>query len=178
MAISQILTGARALLAVNGKPIGLFSNCSWSIRQDKVPQFILGRYNPAEITPTAQEAVSVTLTGYRVIATTGSPASPYQLGSTGQNADGSPENGITTLLQNLLNEEDVTVTIQDRQTGKTIFTAQGCRPTGWSSGVAAKGVSDIRIELVGVVAYDESAPKGDDDLGDGGQSAASLTDGT
>lgn len=174
MSVSQILTGARALLAVNGKSIGLFSNCSWSIRQDKVPQFILGRYNPAEITPTAQEAVSLTLTGYRVIAVQGQPpASPYQLGATGQNADGSPVNGITTLLQDLLNEEDVTVTIQDRQTGKTIFTATGCRPTGWSSGVAAKGVSDIRIELVGVVAYDESSPSGDDDT----PSAANITDG-
>lgn len=173
MAQSQIFVGARAKLLINGTLIGLFSNCSWSIRQDKVPQFILGRYNPAEITPTSQEAVNLTLTGYRVVSTQGQPpGSPYQLGATGKNADGSPSGGLTTLLQDLLTEDDVVVQILDRQTGVAIFTASGCRPTGWSSGVAAKGVSDIRIEMIGIVAHDESAPNGDDDSG-----AVNITDG-
>jgi hypothetical protein len=166
---SQILTGARALVQINGKAIGLFSNCSWSIRQDKVPQFILGRYNPAEITPTAQEAVTLTLTGYRVVN-----AGPYKIGSTGTNSDGSPSGGLATLLEDLLTEQDVTVVVVDRQTGKTIFTASGCRTTGWSSGVAAKGVSDLRLEMIGIVGYDESAPNGDNDTA----TAANLDDGT
>ena len=137
MALAKILTGARAKILINGKPVGLFANCTWSIRQDKTPQFILGRYNPAEITPTAQEAVSMSLTGYRVV-----DAGPYAVAN-------------ATLLKNLLNEEDFNIAVLDRQTGQTIFNASGCRVTGWSSGVASRGVSDIRIEVLGLIGEDE-----------------------
>lgn len=157
MALSQILTGARAKVLINGTAIGLFSNASWSIRQEKQPAFILGRYNPAEIVPTTQEPVQMTLTGYRVVN-----AGPYQV------AD-------ATLLKNLLLEQDFSVTIIDRQTGETVFTAVGCRVQGWSSGVAARGISDLRIEVIGIRGEDEYglATGGDDDT----STAANLDDG-
>jgi hypothetical protein len=157
MAQSTILTGARAIIKINGKAVGLFNNCSWSVRQDKQPAFILGRYSPAEVTPTTQEAVTITLSGYRVVN-----AGPYKVGN-------------ATMLKSLLTESDFNVEITDRQTGKRIFSAQGCRVTGWSSGVAARGVSDIRLDLVGMLAFDEF---GDAAGGDGEHaSSANLTDG-
>jgi hypothetical protein len=154
MAISQILTGARAKVFINGNLVGLFASANWSIRQDKTPVFILGRYNPADIVPTAQEAVTLDLTGYRVIG-----LGPYVVGG-------------ATLLQNLLNEDDFNVALYDRQTGSLIFNASGCRVTGWSSGVTSRGISDLRLSVVGIVANDESAPNGDDDS----SSAANLLD--
>jgi hypothetical protein len=157
MALAQILTGARAKVLISGNPVGLFANCTWSVRQDKVPNFILGRYNPAEITPTAQEAVAISLTGYRVVN-----AGPYKVAN-------------ATLLRGLLTEQDFAIAILDRQTGLTIFQATGCRVTGWSSGVASRGVSDIRIEVLGLVGEDEYG------ISQGGDaetaSAANLTDG-
>jgi hypothetical protein len=156
MAKAKILTGSRAKIAIAGNVVGLFANCSWSIRQDEAPAYILGRYNPAEITPTSQEPVSISLTGYRVV-----DAGPYAVAN-------------ATLLKDLLNEEDFDVTVIDRQSGKTIFTAVGCRVTGWSSGVAARGVSDIRIDVIGLKGEDEfgTANGGDDDVG-----ASNLDDG-
>lgn len=156
MAKAKILTGSRAKIAIAGNVVGLFANCSWSVRQDKAPAYILGRYNPAEITPTSQEPVSISLTGYRVV-----DAGPYAVAN-------------ATLLRDLLNEEDFDVTVIDRQSGKTIFTAVGCRVTGWSSGVAARGVSDIRIDVIGLKGEDEfgTASGGDDDVG-----ASNLDDG-
>ena len=157
MSKAKILTGARAKVAIAGNVVGLFANCSWSIRQDKAPAYILGRYNPAEITPTSQEPVTISLTGYRVV-----DAGPYKVAS-------------ATLLKGLLEEEDFQVSVIDRQTGKTIFDAFGCRVTGWSSGVAARGVSDIRIDIIGLKGEDEfgKAQGGDDET----QTAASLDDG-
>ena len=157
MTQAQILTGARAKVLINGNLVGLFSNCGWSIRQDKVPVFILGRYSPAEITPTTQEAVTLDLTGYRVVN-----AGPYKV------AD-------ATLLKNLLTEEDFSVAVLDRQTGETIFNASGCRVTGWSSGVASRGISDLRISIIGMIGEDEYgiAQGGDAESPD----AANLTDG-
>lgn len=149
MAKAKILTGARAKISISGNVVGLFANCSWSVRQDKAPAYILGRYNPAEITPTSQEPVSLSLTGYRVV-----DAGPYAVAN-------------ATLLRNLLEEEDFDVVVIDRQTGKSIFTAVGCRVTGWSSGVAARGVSDIRVDVLGIRGEDEfgTAQGGDDDIG-------------
>jgi hypothetical protein len=155
MARSQILTGARAKILINGTTVGLFTNCSWSIRQDKQPAFILGRYSPAEITPTAQEAVSLTLTGYRVV-----DAGPYKVAN-------------ATLLKNLLEEEDFTVTVLDRQTGKVIFSALGCRVLGWSSGVAFRGFSDVSINILGLLGQDEY---GESQGGDGESNTASNLD--
>ena len=74
------------------------------------------------------------------------------------------------ILKEILKEEDFSVSIIDRQTKETIFTAQGCRVTGWSSGVASRGVSDIRLDVIGIVAWDESV-KSDEDVG-----ASNLTD--
>lgn len=153
MAKSQIMTGARAKVMIydkNSKPvtIGLFNNCSWSVRQDKQPIFILGRYNPTEITPTTQEAVQMSLTGFRVVG-----KGPYATMH-------------ATKLQDLLNEEDFVVEIMDRNNpGVPIFRALGCRVTGWSSGVTARGISDIRIDVVGISGHDESSTSGDDDTG-------------
>ena len=152
MGKANILTGSRALLYIGENPVGLFANCSWSIGQEKVPAYILGRYNPAEITPTSQEPVQLTLTGYRVIG-----SGPYAVAN-------------ATELQNLLNEEDFSLMIFDRRDPDVpIFAAVGCRVMGWSSGVAARGVSDIRVEVIGIKGGDESSME-QEDVG-----AASLT---
>ncbi len=163
VAKSKILTGARAKVAIidpAGTPIfvGLFSQCSWSMKQGKDPAFVLGRFSPAEITPTSQEPVQMTLTGYRVI-----DSGPYKVAN-------------ATMLKNLMSEQDFVIAIYDRQTKKYIFTAYGCRVQGWSSGVAAKGISDIRIEVIGMKGEDEfgTASGGDDES----DSASNLTDGT
>jgi hypothetical protein len=158
MAKAKILTGARAKVLINGNVVGLFSNCTWSLNQDKIANFILGRYSPAEITPTSQEAVNINLRGYRVV-----DAGPYKVAN-------------ATLLKTLLQEEDFSVVILDRQTGKSIFTAVGCRVLGWSSGVAAKGVSDIELRILGLRAEDEygTAQGGDNE----DATAANLDDGS
>lgn len=158
MAKAKILTGARAKVMINSNLVGLFNNCTWQIRQGKEPAFILGRFNPAEITPTTQEAVAITLTGYRVV-----DAGPYKVAN-------------ATLLKNLLEEEDFNIDIIDRQTGKVIFRAVGCRVQGWSSGVASRSVSDIRIDVIGIKGEDEFgiATGGDDDT----STASNIDDGT
>jgi hypothetical protein len=159
MAKAKILTGARAKVLINGKTVGLFSNCTWSLNQEKVANFVLGRFSPAEITPTSQEAVSITLRGYRVV-----DSGPYKVAN-------------ATMLKDLLTEEDFSVVILDRQPpGKSIFTAVGCRVLGWSSGVAAKGVSDIELRILGLRAEDEhgTAQGGDSEDPD----AAKIDDGS
>jgi hypothetical protein len=156
MAKTQTMTGSRAKILINGKTVGLFSQCSWSIRQSKEPIYVLGRYSPADIVGTDQQPVQMTLTGYRVI-----DAGPYKVAN-------------ATMLKDLLNEEDFTITVQDRQTKKIFFQAVGCKVLGWSSGVASRGITDIRLEVVGLIGADETS------LNVGDQedaSAVNITDG-
>lgn len=162
MAKSQILTGARAILQFlnpqgQARTVGVFSGCNWTVRQEKAPAFILGRFNPAELTPVSQEAISVGLTGFRVV-----DASPYEIAN-------------ATSLKGLLNEEDFRLQIVDRRTGKVIFKVEGCRVVSWSSGVQARGVSDVRLEIMGLIAEDEFNSN-DEDVGP--IAAPRLDDGT
>ena len=86
MAKAQIMNGARAIVMIKGKALGLFTSVSWSVRQEKVPAYILGRYSPAEIVPTAQEPVSMTMTGFKIVG-----KGPYAISA-------------ATQLRDLLNE--------------------------------------------------------------------------
>lgn len=163
MAKSQILTGARAVLqfinpAGQAKTVGVFTTANWSVRQEKAPAFILGRFNPAELTPVSQEAVAISLSGFRVV-----DASPYEIAN-------------ATALKGLLDEEDFVLQVVDRRTKKVIFRASGCRVSSWSSGVQARSISDVRLEVVAIIAEDEFNSQDEDSSGS--IPAPRLDDGT
>lgn len=139
----QILHGARAQLIVNGKIVGVFTSCQWGVNYDAVPSYILGRYSAAEITYTGQEAISVTATGFRVV------------NNGAYVAAGLPQ------LQDLMTHQDISLAIYDRQTGLQIFTVVGVRPTGYSSGTAARSISDFTVNYLGLRAEDESGAQGE-----------------
>lgn len=133
-----ILTGARAQLVVNGKIVGLFTSCSYNMTYDANPAFIIGRYGAAEITYTAQDVVTVDATGFRVI-----DAGPHVVASIPK-------------LQELLNHEDISLSLIDRKTGKNFMTVLGVRPMGYSSSVTARGVVEISARFMGLRMEDES----------------------
>ena len=133
-----ILTGARAQLIINGKIVGLFTSCSYNVTYDANPAFILGRYSAAEITYTAQDVISVDATGFRVI-----DAGPHAVASVPK-------------LQELLNHEDISLSLIDRKTGKNFMTVVGVRPMGYSSSVTARGVVEVSARFMGLRAEDEA----------------------
>jgi len=138
MSQQKILHGSRAQLQVNGRTIGLFSQVSYGVQYDATPSYVLGRFSPAEITYTGQEAISVTATGFRVVDN-----GPHAVASVPK-------------LQELLNHEDITLAIYDRQTNKLIMSVVGCRPTGFSTGVATRSVADVTVNFLGLRLSDES----------------------
>lgn len=139
----KIMSGARAILKINGATVGLFTAINYSVTYDLVPSHILGRYSPAELTYTGQEAVSVNASGLRIV-----DQGPYA-------SMNFPK------LQQLLNHEDITLTIVDRKTGKEIMNVIGVRPVAYSSNSAARGLMDVNIQFLGLRAEDESGPQGE-----------------
>ena len=136
----QILHGARAQLLINNKPVGCFTSVQWGVQYDAVPSFILGRYSPAEITYTGQDAISVTATGFRIVD------------------NGAYIAGALPQLQQLMTHEDITLVIFDRQTQKRILTVFGVRPTGYTTGTAARSISDFSVSYLGLRADTEEIP--------------------
>jgi hypothetical protein len=150
----QILNGARCQLLVNGKIQGVFTSVTWGVSYDAVPSYILGRFSPAEITYVGQEAINVNATGFRVIDNGAYVAA------------GLPK------LQDLMTHEDITLAIYDRETGKAVMTVVGVRPTGYTSGVAARSISDFSASFSGMRASDESGENNE------AAGASTLTSGT
>lgn len=139
MGVKQsILNGARAQLIVNGRIVGVFTTCSWGLAYDAAPAYILGAYAPVEITYTGQEPVSVTAAGFRVVENGAHVAA------------GVPK------LQELMAHEDVTLSISDRQTGKTIMLVKGVRPLAYDTDVSARSISTFTVRFMGLKVEDES----------------------
>lgn len=143
MAKAQTMHGSRAQVAIVGEDgtahiIGIFNQVSWGVRYDSNPVHLLGRFSAAEIVLTGMEPVTVSCSGFRVVNN-----GPYKVA-------GVPK------LQELLNHEDITISVFDRITGKALMTVIGVRPTGWNTQVAARGLADLSVEFVGLRLMDES----------------------
>lgn len=144
---AKVFTGARAKLFVDDVLVAIFDSCSYSVNIGAEPIHVLGRFSPAEITPTSYEAVSVNCSGFRLI------------GNGGHVLPKMPK------LQDLLNLEGVTLALVDRQStdDKPVMVVQNCIPVNYGTGVNAKASSRIQITYLGTHAFDES---GEQDEGD------------
>ncbi|WNM70096.1 hypothetical protein [Myxococcus phage Mx1] len=142
---AKTMHGSRAQVMIDGQIIGIFTNVSYGVRYDATPIFVLGRFSAAEIVLTGMEAINVSCSGFRVVDN-----GPYKVASVPR-------------LQDLLNHEDISLSIFDRQTGKQVMTVVGVRPVGYSTSVAAKGIQDLSVEFMGLVLSDENDPNGQDE---------------
>jgi hypothetical protein len=138
-----VVHGARAQLLVNGVIQGVFTNVSWGVNYDAVPNFILGRFSPAEITYVGQDAISVNATGFRVFS------------------NGAYVSAGLPLLQNLMTYQDISLAIFDRQNQANIVTVVGVKPVSYSSSVAARSVSEFSVSFLGLRAEDENFVDGE-----------------
>lgn len=69
--MSKVLTGGRAVVSVDNQVIGVFESCTYGANIGVEPIHLLGRFGPAEITPTSYEAVTITCAGFRVVGSGG-----------------------------------------------------------------------------------------------------------
>lgn len=136
MAISPHVSGARAKVSLNGVTVGIWTSIDYSVLYDVVPSFILGRYSPAAITTTGVEPVSITCSGWQIV-----DHSMFV-------------NGDVTPLQDLLQQDDITLTVTDRATGANLATIIGCKPTGVSQSVSSKSLATGSNTYLGMLYSD------------------------
>jgi hypothetical protein len=142
------MNGARAKLGIydpatgQTRIIGLFNSVSYGLTYDTQPAYILGRFSPAEIDYTAQNEVQIQCSGFRVIG-----HGPHK------------EAGVPK-LQDLLLHEYMELTIIDRQREALgqdgrIAKFRNVRPTGYSTGMNARNLSELTVNFVGIQVDDE-----------------------
>lgn len=141
--MSKTVTGGRAKVFVDGVLVGIFDSCTTSKNFGIETIHTLGKYGPQENVYTSVEAVNVSCTGFRVVGS-----------------------GVHTLpkvpkVQDLLNFNPFTITVVDRQTGKTIRTIQDCTPSNDNDNFNAKATSKVSVNYIGILAFDESGDQGE-----------------
>lgn len=141
---SKIMTGARALIYISGKPIGFFSSCDWGYATRVEPAYILGRYSVAELTYVDAEPVSVRCAGFRALsenATSGNNG-PHQTMPNGS--------GLVPTLAQLINAPTVDIEIYDRaDPNKLIMRVIDAKATGYTTSLRAREQETISIDFMG-----------------------------
>lgn len=150
--MGRVMSGPRAKLAIvipgqQARYVGVFQNVSWGLTYAAEPIFILGSFGPVEIEYTAQEAVQITCSGWRVI-------------ERGPHA----EMGVPR-LQDLLLHEYLELMIEDRQSreqGKPdqivrIAKFRNVRPVGYSTQISARQLEEVTVTFMGLRVDDEFA---------------------
>lgn len=135
---ARVMHGARAVLWIAGKKIGIFNQTSYGVNLNAQPVDILGRFNPAEIVLTHQEAITVSCQGWRIL-----DAGPHIAAK-------------FPTLEQLLNHEDMVLTIEDRQSRKVILKVDGVRPVTYSTSINSRGLQELTVTFMGIVAEDEA----------------------
>lgn len=150
MAAPKVMSGARAKLAIvdpntgQAVVVGIFNNVSYGLTYDVQPAYILGRYSPAELDYTAQEPVSITCSGWRVVK------------------QGPHVTARVPKLQDLLTADYLELTVIDRQTeandpnNARIAKFHSVRPTGYSTTITARQLEEVTVTFVGLLVDDES----------------------
>lgn len=152
---AKTMSGARAKVAVVDpatgriRIVGITSSISYAYALDTQEVYILGRYSPAEIEYTAQEAVRGSCTGWRSVK------------------HGPHREFLVPKLQDLLNHEYIEMAVIDRQTEQTDPNAARMakinfvRPTGFSTTVNARQLQEVTMTFVGLLVSDEEGDHGE-----------------
>jgi len=143
MAAAKTMTGARAQVLIvdpntgEGKVVGIFNNISYGLVYGAEAISILGRYSPAEIVYTSQEAVSISASGWRVIG-----AGPHTTAKVPKLAD-------------LLRHEYIELAIFDRDTQKRVAKIHSVRPTSYNTALVNRQPEEVSITFMGLLVDDE-----------------------
>jgi hypothetical protein len=140
---SKVMSGARAKVFIadpnSGKPelVGSFHTVTVGLTFDVQPVNILGRFSPDELVYTAQEAVTVQCSGFRVIG-----AGVHRMMKVPNTRD-------------LLTHEYLQLVITDRQTGRDIHKVHSVRPVSYSTTLNARALEDVSVTYLGLLIDDE-----------------------
>lgn len=149
MANSGVFHGARAVMAINGKAVGIFTSVSYGVNYDVAPIYTLGKYGPQTTEITGVEPIAVQCSGWRIV-----DAGPYS----------DKAGGMMPKLQDLVNAGEITISIYDRQNPtKAVMEVFNCRCQGFSTSVSSRSLQEISVSFIGLSLQDEEGDQNEVD---------------
>lgn len=118
--------------------VGTWASFGYRVVYDVLAIHILGRYSPAALVTVGVEPVSIDAGGWRSI-----DHGPYV-------------DGMVRNIKDLLNEDYLLMTVEDRKTGKDVATIQGCLPTSFASQLTERQLMNTSNSYMGLLLGDES----------------------
>lgn len=136
---SQTSSGARVVFKLNGTKVAFANAVNYTLANAYQPVDILGQLEPAEYGPTGH-TVNFTCTMFRV-----------------SNKDAVAQ-GLRPLLQQILTAEGLTVTLEDKISGKTIMQVEDVKCTQEDFNIDARSLGQLTLSFVGIKLSTEAGP--------------------
>jgi hypothetical protein len=146
MALPKVMTGARAILRINGKVVAFATNVGY---REIIPHGavnVLGRYSAARHEPLGYD-VTVNCGSMRFTAAGGKG-----------NAPNAKNGGIFARVQDIISKDELQIEVLDRATDEVILLVARARMTERSGNVGARDMLAENWSFVGVIA--ESSDSG------------------
>ena len=140
-----VISGARAIFALNGTDIGYARSVTVNEDIDWRPLETLNNIRVVEHVPAAYNC-NMTVEEFRIVGTTLKSRNFWP--KAGQNA--------AEHLANIINQGDLTATIVDSVTNQTLATMEGVRAASNNYTVGARDISGVNQTFVGRLLKDES----------------------
>jgi hypothetical protein len=149
-ALAKALNGARIVLNLDGKTVGIAQSVGVAVGYQVDPVYVIGKYETAELVPNSQQPITITMRMIRIVGT--SPLSVLRQPT----LDDVSSNGL------LLNQ-DFSITLGDRQNSKNPVPGQSvpflsiakCRTTSFSFDSTASQTSEMTLTMTGIYIGDE-----------------------
>lgn len=135
--MSQTSTGARVIFYKDGTPIMYANALNYTVNHAMQPVDIMGQLEPKEYAETGY-TVNFTCTMFRV---------------SGQDA---VSLGLRPILQDILTQEGLTVTMIDRVSGARLMLVEQVKCTSESFNIDARSMGQATLEFVGIKLSNES----------------------
>lgn len=146
----QLLSGARGLILNGTNILAITTDITINVRHNVRPTYVLGDMNAAaidSITYDVDVSIGRVIPMNSAHANTDLPAGTV----TGSNAEISAISvGLEPVLATMISANDINIILQDRVTGATIGSVQGCRFSGRSMSTNATDIASERLNFVGI----------------------------
>jgi hypothetical protein len=138
----QLFSGARGQMKVNGKVIAFVTDVTVNVTANVRPVHTFGAPNARSVEPLSTGA-NVTIG--RVI-----PVNKPDGAAVNTSAISGQFAGIEPVIAQMLQAEDITITIEDKYTQATVAEVRHCRFAGRTLSLSAQQIASERINLVGI----------------------------
>lgn len=163
----QLLSGARGQIYNGTTLLAVATDITVNVRHNVRPTYVIGDENAAAIDSLAYDVdvsigrvIPVNLTSDATNSVPPAAVPPGPAVTSTENKISAISLGLEAVLNTVISAPDIYIVLQDRVTGATIASVQGCRFSGRTQSMNANDIANERLNFVGIYDGGYAAPGG------------------